>query len=252
MALISIITVVKDHAKGLSETYMSLSQQSILDWEMIVIIGESNDSSLETALSYQRDDSRLKVEMQSGLGIYSAMNEGINRAEAKYMWFMNAGDTFATESVLESALHKVNEYHVGVVIGSYQVLTENTIETYSHRNMGLSELEFAFGRRDRHEAMIFASDIVNQLGGYKTEISLASDFDFILRVIRTAGARRVSEVYALVESGGVSDRNLVEVHRQKHKIRRDFFGRKLITAGSTLWTIAVRTKVKLRRYVSNS
>jgi glycosyltransferase involved in cell wall biosynthesis len=203
-------------------------------------------------LSYHRNDSRLKIIAQSGLGIYSAMNEGIKQAEAKYMWFMNAGDTFAKESVLESALRKVNEYQVGVVIGCYQVLTENTIKTYSHQNMGLSELKFAFGRRDRHEAMIFASDIVKQLGGYKTEISLASDFDFILRVIRTAGARRVSEVYALVESGGVSDRNLVEVHRQKHKIRKDFFGRKLISAGSTLWTIAAKIKVNLKRCVSIS
>ena len=77
MALVSIITIVKDHALGLRETYSSLAEQKYNDWEMLIVVGASKDSTLQIAKEIASNDSRIKVIEQAGLGIYGAMNEGI-------------------------------------------------------------------------------------------------------------------------------------------------------------------------------
>ena len=90
MAEVSVITIVKDHEKGLEETYSSLVRQVFVNWEMVVVVAESADSTLKIAQRIQQADTRVKVIEQRGIGIYNAMNEGIQWATGDFIWFMNA------------------------------------------------------------------------------------------------------------------------------------------------------------------
>ena len=51
---LSIVTVNKDNAKGLSQTTQSIRKQSFQDFELIIIDGNSSDNS-KAIIEYNKD-----------------------------------------------------------------------------------------------------------------------------------------------------------------------------------------------------
>ena len=255
MPIVSVITVVKDHQEGLQLTHSSLLRQINPHWEMIIVVGHSSDRTLRTAKEIEGSDKRVLVIEQSGSGIYEAMNEGLAAASGEFIWFMNAGDKFATEYVMDHALTLIFNSRAGVVIGGYRV--ENGIQaaSYTYSPRELSALRFAFNRRGGcHQAMLFRTDVVKELGGFNPHYSLAGDFDLVIKVIRSTSAYRASEIYAAIEPGGRADKGIFLVHKQKHEIRRNSFGGPVVFAASISWTALVWVKMFIRwivRKISN-
>ena len=247
MISVDIITVVKDNMSGLVATHSSLIEQTFHDWKLIIVVGSSKDSTLVVATQLQSKDKRIRVLEEKGQSIYGAMNEGLEIATGEFAWFMNAGDKFAGPRVLANAINEITDSGVGVVVGGYGVMGSLEENHYRFPSKELKRFAFAFNRRGGcHQAMIFQTKALKDLGCFDKSYSLASDFKAVLEVIRTAGARRVNEVYALVEPGGLADQGIFAVHRQKHEIRRKVFRNPVITVASVLWTMAAQSKIKLR------
>lgn len=251
MASVSVITIAKNHAAGLSDTHQSLLEQSFNDWEMVIVIGVSSDATLAVAKDLQRIESRILLIEQSGLGIYEAMNEGLAAASGEFTWFMNAGDKFAATSTLAHAVGYISQNKVGVVIGGYRIETSSQNKNYSYPPRNITGLSFAFNRRGGcHQAMIFRTNILKDLGGLNTSYTLAADFDLVLKVIQKSKASRVSEIYASIEPGGRADQGIFLVHSQKHQIRRNLLGGPVVFLASFLWTALARIKIILRRTIN--
>lgn len=249
MTLVSIVTIVKDDATGLQKTFDSLVEQDYVDWEMLIVVGKSVDFTAEIARKYANSDPRIKAIEQSGLGIFEAMNQGIENAKGEFIWFMNAGDKFADVHVLRGAVEEILKIRAGVVIGGYRIQGTNDGKTFARSRKVISDFHFAFSRRGGcHQAMIFRVSLVRELGGYNTRYSLNSDFDLVLRVIRRCGALRVPQTFAEIEPGGIADQNIFKVHSEKHRIRKTYFGSaNPVILLSWAWTFAARTKIILRR-----
>lgn len=248
MPRVSVITVVKDDPSGLRKTHESLIGQTFKDWEMLIVTAPAPDETIGVATEMQSSDSRIHLYEQIGTGIYGAMNEGITSADGEFIWFMNAGDTFASNSVLAHAVEKLSKSEVGVLIGGYKILNGTADQTFSYPEGNVSAIDFAFSRRGGcHQAMIFHTQVLKSVGGFNTAYSLASDFELVLKVIKKAGSRRVSEIYAAIEPGGRADQGIFLVHKEKHLIRRNLLGGPAILAASLLWTGLARTKIISRR-----
>jgi glycosyltransferase involved in cell wall biosynthesis len=133
MALVSIITIVKNHGEGLSRTYESVKQQEFLDWEMLIIVGQSIDDTNEIGYRMAIDDPRIRVIHQDGTGIYAAMNIGLNSAVSEYTWFLNAGDQFFSTLSLSQGISAIRLSKAGLVVGGYQVARKNKNKIYAFR-----------------------------------------------------------------------------------------------------------------------
>lgn len=250
MAKVSIITVVKDHASGLTKTYVSLLGQTLAEWEMIIVVGESTDKTLSAAKELQSYDSRVRILEQQGEGIYNAMNQGLALANSEFIWFMNAGDIFATFSVLAHSLNKMNQGSSGLLVGGYQIYNGSPRQIYSFSGKNMTILDFAFTRRGGcHQSMIFRTKSLKYFRGFDTSYSLAADFDLVLKVVARFKAERVSEIYATIEPGGRADQEIFIVHKQKHKIRMNLLGGPLIFISSVMWTILARIKILIRKVI---
>lgn len=251
MPRVSVITVVKDHHSGLDNTHKSLLKQEFTDWEMIIVDGHSKDGTLAMARALELNDSRIRVQEQESTGIYGAMNEGINLANGKFSWFMNAGDKFDSSSSLGHAVAEIVDGSVGVVIGGYQIENRHREKIYQFPSKDLTQLGFAFNRRGGcHQAMIFQTKVLVEVGGFDTSYSLASDFDLVLKVIKKSSGRRVSEVLATIEPGGRADQGIFLVHQQKHLIRGSLLGGTPVRIASFLWTFLARSKIISRGLIN--
>ena len=96
----SIITVNYNHREGLIKTIQSVINQTYTDYEYIIIDGGSTDGSVEVIKEY--NDRITYWVSERDKGVYNAMNKGIAQAQGDYINFMNSGDSFYDNHVLEN------------------------------------------------------------------------------------------------------------------------------------------------------
>lgn len=96
---ISIVTINFNHRDGLERTIESVVNQTFTDYEWLIIDGGSTDGSKELIEKYQ--DHLAYWCSEPDKGVYNAMNKGIRKAKGDYLVFMNSGDIFANNNVLQ-------------------------------------------------------------------------------------------------------------------------------------------------------
>lgn len=96
----SIITVCYNAEKSIRATIESVINQTNKDYEYIIKDGGSTDATLEIIEEYRK---KYNISLISGRdkGIYNAMNEAVKSAAGMYIYFLNCGDVFKDEYVLE-------------------------------------------------------------------------------------------------------------------------------------------------------
>ena len=103
----TIIIVCLNPGDKLRETFESVKCQTFRDYEIIVKDGESVDGMVQKLISEEKDllespvSPYLKVSSEKDNGIYDAMNQAVDMAEGEYILFLNCGDKFCDNKVLE-------------------------------------------------------------------------------------------------------------------------------------------------------
>lgn len=98
--LISLITVTFNAESLIAATLNSALKQSYQHFELVIVDGGSKDHTLDIARQFSSKTGALISEPDRG--IYDAMNKGIKLAKGDWIYFLNAGDAFFDDLVLES------------------------------------------------------------------------------------------------------------------------------------------------------
>jgi len=246
MVSVSIVTVVKNNADGLTKTLKSALLQDFSDWELIIVYGQSEDSTFEIATEFCQIDSRFSLVSQSDQGIYEAMNLGISKSRADFLWFMNSGDQFYSVSSLNTGLNAIKSSQYGFVVGGYKI--ENDKRVFRQRLGEVSQIKFALSRRGAcPQAMVFRTDSVTAARNFDTRFRLAADHKLCLEIIKNSGAYKISEILAIMEPDGFSDKNLKRMHMEKSLIRAEIFANNpAARALGWVWMKAASIKSGLR------
>ncbi len=245
---VTIVTIAMNHATGLTRTLESISQLAYSDCELILVIGESVDNTLEVAKNFVLDSQiSTRIVIQQDPGIYQAMNLGIDIAAGEFIIFMNAGDQFASSFCLNNLAGELLHSKLGLVIGGYKLET-NLTRSYIYRSKKISPIIFAFNRHGGcHQSILYRTETMRGLNGYDLNYSLVSDFDITLKIIIAFGGLRSKELVAIIEPGGIADRKILTVHREKHLVRKSNFNSRTITLISMVWTVLASLKVMLKK-----
>lgn len=194
----SIITINFNHRDGLQETIRSVISQSCKDYEFIVIDGGSTDGSREVIENYINYISYWVSEPDKG--IYNAMNKGIMVANGDYLIFMNSGDAFYNEKVLEDSLPYM---HYDIVQG----YAKNLDSSQSiHCLVKIPNREYGFSPSVHHQASFFRKKLFdNSL--YDENYKIVSDWKFYIEqlILYNSSFFRMPVVVAMYEGGGLSE-----------------------------------------------
>ena len=107
MCKISIITINYNEKVGFEKTIKSVLNQSYQDFEFIIIDGGSTDGSINVIEKYK--DSISYWVSEPDKGVYNAMNKGIRASKGEFVIFMNGGDCFNNDLVLEEIAPMLND-----------------------------------------------------------------------------------------------------------------------------------------------
>ena len=108
----SIITVALNPGEKLEATLDSVLGQSCKDAEVVLQDGGSRDGALERWLeTHEQTPERERVQIisEKDAGIYDAMNRAVERAGGEFLLFLNCGDIFWDDRVLERTLDVLAE-----------------------------------------------------------------------------------------------------------------------------------------------
>ncbi|WP_052496577.1 glycosyltransferase family 2 protein [Pedobacter lusitanus] len=103
---LSIITVNYNDSAGLQKTINSVLNQSLQNFEFIIIDGNSNDGSKE--LLQQNSEPSIRWISEPDNGIYHAMNKGTRMATGEYLLFLNSGDILFDTEVIKQVDQEID------------------------------------------------------------------------------------------------------------------------------------------------
>ncbi len=126
-AKVSIVTVVFNGAKAMEATIKSVLNQSYSPIEYIIVDGGSSDGTQAIIEKYSNHIAKYISEKDTG--IYDAMNKGVKMATGEWVNFMNCGDTFHDNKIVQNIFEK-NRDGFDFIYGDY-------IADYSHKGQRL-------------------------------------------------------------------------------------------------------------------
>ena len=90
--LVSVLIPVYNVEKYLERCLDSILKQTLTKIEIICVNDGSTDNSLSILKEYQKKDSRIIIVNKENGGLPSARNAGLDRAEGKYVGFVDSDD----------------------------------------------------------------------------------------------------------------------------------------------------------------
>ena len=170
----SIITVVLNAKKDLVETIESLRNQNFKSFEYIVIDGGSTDGTLEII---KKNLDIIDVwKSEKDLGIYDAMNKGIDLCQGNFIGMLNAGDKYTL-----NGLAIINDYFenhkIDFIFGS-------VMKKVLRHGFKKNRIYWNFDFYSSHSSGFFIKkNSQNQLGKYNLKYKISSDYDLFYRMI---------------------------------------------------------------------
>ena len=89
---VSIITPCYNAAPYIETTISSVQQQTLSDWEMIIVDDGSTDNSAEIIRQIAQHDLRIKLTQKENGGSASARKLVLSIAQGEYIQFLDADD----------------------------------------------------------------------------------------------------------------------------------------------------------------
>lgn len=205
MQKITIITVCYNHATGLERTMRSVLEQTYDSMEYIVIDGGSTDGSRELIASFQQHLAYWCSEKDNG--IYDAMNKGLAKTTGEYCLFLNSGDYFCNDHVLQDVFGTAS-YDEDLLIGRQMFYDEKGKRSiaWSINPRNIDE-RFFWSNTLPHQATFIKTKLLKQLGGYDTDYKVCADWAFWYRAVveHRCSYMVIDTPISMMEKGGVSN-----------------------------------------------
>ncbi|MEG1616803.1 MAG: glycosyltransferase family 2 protein [Bacteroidales bacterium] len=221
--LISIITINLNNEKGLSKTINSIKQQNFIDYELIIIDGDSNDLSKEIIKENERFITLWISEKDEG--IYQAMNKGIHLAEGKYCYFLNSGDYFTDANSLSRISPFLKEFEIiyGNVIlekGRSRKITKGFASDQ------ISLFDFYTGTLFHVSAFILRDQFYKDQF-YDESLKISSDWTwFVKNIIKNkCKVKYVNQLIAIYDLSGISSSNYQLAQKERESFIEANFGK---------------------------
>ncbi len=207
--LISIITVVFNGEKYLEETIQSVINQTYSNVEYIIIDGGSSDGTLDIIKKYEGKIDYWVSEKDKG--IYDAMNKGIDVASGEWINFMNAGDGFYADDVLDK-IFILNQYKnknilygdVETNYGNFRAIHKagnlinlNKSMQFSHQSTFFNAKYHKSSKYDL--AYKLSADYLNIISIYSREKETFSYLNIPISVVNTEGVSEINIFNSVLE-----------------------------------------------------
>jgi glycosyltransferase involved in cell wall biosynthesis len=216
MPLISVITIVYNGGKTLEETILSVVNQTYQNIEYIIIDGNSTDNTLEIIKNYEE-----KIDYwisASDTGIYNAMNKGIDHASGDWINFMNSGDSFFSEIVVQEIVKHIDS-GVDVLYGDIRF---NNGVIYK-QSKTINDFFFLMEHMICHQSIFSRKSYLKH--HFDEQYNIVSDKDWLINAFNQGAVfRHIPLIICNYDYSGISS-NIKNFQKDSENLIRNHYGR---------------------------
>jgi glycosyltransferase involved in cell wall biosynthesis len=170
---VTVITVCYNAATIIEETILSVVNQTYDNIEYIVIDGGSKDGTQNIIEKYS---SKLTVYVsEPDNGIYDAMNKAINMATGDWVNFMNAGDKFCNNDVIDCLVSQIEDDTI-IAYGDTMYVYKSRICRKKHYQLSHLKRGMPLG----HQASFISGDY-HRAHPFDLAFKSSGDYDFFYK-----------------------------------------------------------------------
>lgn len=197
---LTVLTINYNNKDGLIKTFESVRTQTWKDFEFIVIDGGSTDGGKE--LIEQNKQVNYWVS-EKDYGVYNAMNKGIGKATGDYIIFMNSGDFFYNEFVLEKVKNQFDS-NIDILYGDSVFFND---KGYKKVIKAPEKLTFGFFYDGglNHQATFIKRSLFSDFL-YNEDYKICADWEFFIVMVclRNVSFQHLKDIICYYDYSGIS------------------------------------------------
>jgi glycosyltransferase involved in cell wall biosynthesis len=182
---ISVLMPVFNTAKYLQKALDSVSCQTHVDFEFVVIDDGSRDGSPELLKSHANKDDRMRLVLRENLGLIATRNELLRAARGGLVAWMDSDDISLPHRLALQSAAFAKDPRLVCLGGSAQCIDPNgeflNVERYPLLHQEIL-LEQEKGGAMRFPTTMMRRDVALQVGGFREPFKIGEDFDLLLRL----------------------------------------------------------------------
>ena len=187
---ISVIIPAYNAEKFLVESLQSVVNQTIDDFEIIVIDDGSTDSTLDILKNYEKSYENFNVICQENAGPAAARNKGLDVAKGEYIYFFDADDVLELDA-LESLYATAHRRKSDLVIAKYDIFNQfkhievkNINELVAKRKIDKYDLKilWTFSLWNK----LFKKQIIDENNFRFKDLCYSEDAEFLMKYVYAA------------------------------------------------------------------
>jgi putative colanic acid biosynthesis glycosyltransferase len=247
MAIIDVITVCLNDLPNLKSTWESLRRQTCISWQWIVVDGDSRDGTKAWLGSQRamRPDKQIIFKSEKDNGLYDAMNKGLQLSTGEYVIFMNSGDYFASNIVLDKVTRYINKGTIDIAYGDAQ---EKFPDGKILSKKARSKSCYWYGMFTHHQAMFFRRDFIGEIR-FKLKYAIGADYAFVCELMRKGPVMfRLRFPVCVFLADGLSSTPFGQSlgYKEQMEIKKSILGMSKIQVASI--GFVQRMMIRIRRY----
>jgi glycosyltransferase involved in cell wall biosynthesis len=226
MPLISVVLPVYNAEKFVAEAIYSILNQSIENFELIIINDGSKDGTIHILEQFKRSDERVILVSRENRGLVESLNEGISISRGKWIARMDADD-ISLPNRFERQLQWLDQTSADICGSWVRLFGTSKSHILKHPQTDAAiKMEILFGTPFAHPAVMMKTDLVKQLR-YDKAWEKCEDYDLWERAARAGWKMtNVPEILLLYRqhSSQISSSAFAYQQLLTQKIRRRYWG----------------------------
>ncbi|MDM2738341.1 glycosyltransferase [Citrobacter sp. Ct235] len=210
--MISIVTVNYNSKSELEKTLNTIGNQNGNNViEVIVVDGGSSDGS-QLVVKEQFSDLVDVLISERDAGIYDAMNKGIKCAKFDWIYFLNAGDCFASDDVLSKVIELIkNNVEYNFIYAPY--ISDGKIDDSQQLT-----IDYLTSHMINHQSILFNKELFDEYL-YDTSYRYCADYAHLLKAFKRLKSLKADFVIANYDSNGISSSEENKSKMWKERLR---------------------------------
>lgn len=184
MTTVSIVLPTYNGEKYIKESIDSVLNQTYQDWELIIVNDSSNDSTLDIIKEYSSKDSRIKIiNNKNNLKLPASLNVGFEQAVGEYLTWTSDDNLYKPNAIEYMVSYLDNNKAIDLITCLSDIIDENgkiigTLNDWCQKRT-IDELLY---QNNIGACFMYRHDIAKQIGNYNTNLFLAEDYDYWMRI----------------------------------------------------------------------
>jgi glycosyltransferase involved in cell wall biosynthesis len=209
--LVTVVTIVLNADRRIEKTIQSVINQTYGNIEHIIIDGGSLDKTVEIIKQYEKQIDYWGSEPDKGIS--DAFNKGISLSTGNWICFLNAGDVFLTENVVEEVSNYFKHNHI---ITGFAQFGKKLIPKRILKNNDKIHVKSMIS----HQATWINKEVFESVGWFDEDFQIRMDYEFWLRALKEYNFLFIDTTFVIYDVDGISGKDLKLFYDEERKANR--------------------------------